>query len=430
MDTLYGHAVALAVPVFITLVVLEFAVDCIRGTRCYRFADAINSLSCGMVSTGMRVFFGFIGLAVYEWTLARAPIHLPAGKWPTWVFAFLFYDLCYYWQHRLGHTMGLFWASHSVHHQSEEFNLTTALRQPGTGAFTNWVFYVPMALCGIPIPVFLLVGVTQLFYQFWPHTQLIGRMGFLDRWIQTPSNHRVHHAQNDIYLDRNYVGVFLFWDRLFGTFQEELDSEPCIYGIRGQLKSWNPVWANLHYYWIMLRDSLRARAWRDRLRVWIAPPGWRPSDVAARFPKSRYDPRSDFVRFDPPRSVALSAYVLAQFGALLVAHSHFLALLPRQTTLWNVLYFLFLLLTLVSLGGLLENRRPFAMLEALRLTGVAAVVAAAGWFNLRTAIDRTGIALFAAVSLCCLALIFRRHALGVIHDHNLDRNLGGFELKS
>ena len=174
-----------------------------------------------------------------------------ASNWLTWVFAFVFYDFCYYWQHRLGHTVGLFWATHSVHHQSEEFNLTTALRQPGTGAFTNWIFYVPMALSGIPIGVFLLTGVIQLFYQFWPHTQLIGRLGILDRWIQTPSNHRVHHAQNDIYLDRNYVGVFLLWDHLFGTFQEERDDEPCIYGVRGQLKSWNPVWANLHYWWLM-----------------------------------------------------------------------------------------------------------------------------------------------------------------------------------
>ena len=421
MDTLYGHAVALAVPVFITLVVLEFVVDCVRGTRYYHFADAINSLSCGIVSTGMRVFFGFIGLLAYTWTLAHAPIHLPANHWLTWLFAFFFYDLCYYWQHRLGHTVGLFWGSHSVHHQSEEFNLTTALRQPGTGAFVNWIFYIPMAFCGIPMPVFLLVGVIQLFYQFWPHTRLIGRMGFLDRWIQTPSNHRVHHAQNDAYLDKNYVGVFMLWDHLFGTFQEELDAEPCIYGVRGQLKSWNPIWANLHYYWMMARDCRHARRWRDKLRIWFAPPGWRPGDVAARFPKQPYDPRHDFARFDPPRSLALSVYVLAQFAALLVAHSHFLALLPRQSTAWNALYFVFLMLSLVLLGGLLENRRLFVMLEAGRLMAVVAVVGAAGrWFNLRDAAARQAIALFAAASLVCLALILRRNSPGAVGDDDLE----------
>ena len=383
MESLYAVAVSLAVPVFLSLIALEFAIDCLRGTRCYHLADAINSLSCGMVSTGMRVFFGFLGLFVYEWTLAHAaPVRLSSSSWLTWVFAFVFYDLCYYWQHRLGHTVGLFWAVHSVHHQSEEFNLTTALRQPGTGAFTNWIFYVPMALCGIPTAVFLMVGVIQLFYQFWPHTRLIGRLGLLDRWIQTPSNHRVHHAQNDMYLDRNYVGVFLIWDHLFGTFQEELDSEPCIYGVRGQLRSWNPVWANLHYYWIMLQDSWHARSWRDKLCVWYAPPGWRPPDVAARFPKPAYDPHRDFARFDPPRNLGLSLYVLVQFALLLAAHSHFLALLPKQALLWNLAYFLFLLLTLVLLGGLLENRRLFVLLESARLASVAAIVLTAGsWFG-------------------------------------------------
>jgi sterol desaturase/sphingolipid hydroxylase (fatty acid hydroxylase superfamily) len=181
MDTTYGRAVALAVPVFVSAIALEFVIDRARRTHYYHLADAINSLSCGIVSTGMRVFFGFLGLFVYEWFLLHvAPVQLSSASWLTWVFALLFYDLCYYWQHRMGHTVGLFWATHSVHHQSEEFNLTTALRQPATGAFTNWIFYVPMALCGIPVGVFLLTGVIQLFYQFWPHTRLIGRLGILE----------------------------------------------------------------------------------------------------------------------------------------------------------------------------------------------------------------------------------------------------------
>jgi alkylglycerol monooxygenase len=410
MDSLYGRAVALAVPVFLLLLIVEIAVDRIRGGKYYHLADAINSLSCGILSTGMRVFFGFIGLFVYEWTVRHAaPVHLSPASWLTWVFAFVFYDLCYYWQHRLGHTVGLFWASHSVHHQSEEFNLTTALRQPGTGAFTNWIFYVPMALAGVPVTVFLMVGVIQLFYQFWPHTQLIGRLGVLDRWIQTPSNHRVHHAQNDIYLDRNYVGVFLLWDHLFGTFQEERDEEPCIYGVRGQLKSWNPCWANLHYYWLMARDSWHARSWRDKLYVWWAPPGWRPADVAARFPKTEYDPRKDFVRFDPRRSVSLSLYIAVQFGVLLAANSHFLALLPKQALGGNLLYFGFLAASLVILGGLLENRRMFLVIEAGRLVSIAAVVMmTGGWFgSLREANARTAMMACALGSLAWLLVASR-----------------------
>jgi sterol desaturase/sphingolipid hydroxylase (fatty acid hydroxylase superfamily) len=387
------------------LISIEFVADRIRGTRYYHFADAVNSLSCGMVSTGMRVFFGFLGIFTYERALRHlALMHLPEGSWLTWVYAFVLYDFCYYWYHRYSHTVNLFWAMHVVHHQSEEFNLTTALRQPSTAVFVSWVFYLPLAFTGVPVLVFLAVGVAQLFYQFWPHTRHIGRMGFLDRWIQTPSNHRVHHAQNDIYLDKNYVGVFAVWDRLFGTFQEELAGEPCIYGIRGQLRSWNPVWANLHYYVAMARDSWHARHWLDKLRVWFAPPGWRPADVAARFPKPPYDPRRDFVPYDPPRRLALSLYVLVQFEVVLAAHSHFLAVLPSQPFAANVAYFLFLMASLVTLGGVMENRPGFLRAEALRMAvaGIA-VLALGAWFGgVHQPLVLDAIAAFAALSLIAL----------------------------
>jgi hypothetical protein len=310
-----------------------------------------------------------------------------------------------------------------VHHQSEEFNLTTALRQPGTSAFTMWIFYLPMALCGIPVGVFLLTGVIQLFYQFWPHTRLIGRLGFLDRWIQTPSNHRVHHAQNDIYLDKNYMGVFLVWDHLFGTFQEELDEEPCIYGVRGQLKSWNPVWANLHYWWLMALDCRHAHSWGDKLRVWIAPPGWRPPDVRKRFPKAPYDPYRDFSRFDPPRNLALSLYVSAQFLALMAANSHFLALLAQQGNWWNTAYFVFILVSLVCLGGVLESRREFLLLEAGRMAGIAAAALGPGvWFGgVRDRSVILAIAIFAAASLAALWLAARKQVVDTEAGYHADR---------
>lgn len=383
MDTTYGRAVALAVPVFLFLIGIEIVVELTRRTRYYNVADSINSLSCGILSTGMRVFFGFLAIWTYEWILNHlAPVHLAANNWLVWVFAFVLYDFCYYWSHRAGHRVGIFWAAHVVHHQSEEFNLTTALRQTGTGSFTGWIFYIPIALCGVPLTVFLLVGVAQLFYQFWPHTRMVNKMGVLDRWIQTPSNHRVHHAQNDIYLDKNYVGVFLIWDRLFGSYQEERDDEPCVYGIRGQLKSWNPVWANLHYYWAMAKDAWHARSWLDKVRVWFAPPGWRPADVAARFPKPEYDLGRDFSRFDPARSLGLTLYASVQFLVLLGANSHFLAVLNDQSTLWNLLYFTFELISLVTLGGVLENRRDFMVAEAARLILTSALVIASGaWFG-------------------------------------------------
>ena len=164
MDTTYAKAVAFAVPVFVFLIAVELIVDWRRRTHYDHLADAINSLSCGILSTGTRVFFGFLGIFFYGWTLKyAAPFHPSSTSWAAWIFAFILYDLCYYWNHRLGHTCGLFWASHVVHHQSEEFNLTTALRQPGTGSFFNWIFYIPMALCGVPLGVYLPVAAREAF---------------------------------------------------------------------------------------------------------------------------------------------------------------------------------------------------------------------------------------------------------------------------
>jgi sterol desaturase/sphingolipid hydroxylase (fatty acid hydroxylase superfamily) len=410
MTVTYERAVSFAVPVFLTLIAAEFAADRLKGTRYYGLADAINSLSCGMVSTCMRAFCGFFALFSYQWVYQHvAPIHLSQGHWAVWVLAFVLYDFCFYWLHRVGHTVNLGWAAHVVHHQSEEFNLTTALRQSGTDSFLAWMFYMPLALAGVPMLVFLFVGLAQMFYQFWPHTQLIHKLGFLDRWVQTPSNHRVHHAQNDAYLDKNYVGVFLIWDRLFGTYQEELENDPCIFGIRGQLHSWNPVWANLHYYWAMAQDAWHARSWRDKIKVWFMNPGWRPADVAARFPKKPYDPRVDFVKFDPPRNVALSAYGLAQFTVLVVAFNQLLALLPKESVLLNVGYFLWLVISLACLGGVLESRREFLFAEAVRLLLTAVVVLAhRGWFgNATQAYIVIPIAVFAPVSLIWLWLATR-----------------------
>jgi sterol desaturase/sphingolipid hydroxylase (fatty acid hydroxylase superfamily) len=228
-----------------------------------------------------------IGIYTLVWQHAALVRLSPSSPW-VWVAGLLLYDLCYYWQHRLSHTVALLWAAHVVHHQSEDYNLSTALRQPSTGWVATWAFYLPMAVLGFPPLVFGSVALIDLLYQYWVHTQQIGRLGWFDRWFCAPSNHRVHHAVNDKYLDRNYGGILIVWDRLFGSFQEEDDADPCVYGTRGPLRSWNPVRANLHNYWDMARDSWHAASWSDKLRVWFKHPGWRPPDVAARWPKAPF----------------------------------------------------------------------------------------------------------------------------------------------
>ena len=192
---------------------------------------------------------------------------LQADDWRVWVGALIAYDFFYYWNHRIDHEVGIFWAAHVVHHQSEAFNLSTALRQPSSGVLLGWIFYLPMAIAGVPPVVFVTVGLIDLLYQFWIHTELIGKLGWFDRVFASPSNHRVHHGVNDQYLDKNYGGIFILWDRLFGTYEDEVEQP--VFGVRGGLGAFDPISANLAYYRTMLDLCRRATDWRDRIRVWF-----------------------------------------------------------------------------------------------------------------------------------------------------------------
>ena len=222
-------------------------------------------------------------LGVPQWSMDSA--------WQ-WVAAFVAYDFCYYWKHRYGHEWRIMWASHIAHHQSEEFNLSTALRQTGTD-YIGFVFYIPLYLAGVPAAAVITVGSLNLIYQFWVHTEHIRRLGPLEWIFVTPSNHRVHHARNPEYIDKNYGGVFILWDRLFGTFKDERADMPCVYGITTGLKSWNPLWANLHFWSDTAKLAWRTRSWGDKLRIWFKPPGWIPADLD---PHKKVDPELSEVR--------------------------------------------------------------------------------------------------------------------------------------
>ena len=312
-----AQIIVLATPVFLALIAAEYAVGRWRGRNTYRWPDAMASIGLGMVNqlvaVGTRLFgIGFYALVFEHLALQR----LPVDAWWVWVGALVGYDFLYYWYHRFGHRVALGWAAHAVHHQSEDYNLSTALRQTGTGFLTSWVFYLPLALIGVPPVVFGTVALIDLLYQFWVHTQQVGKLGWFDRVFCSPSNHRVHHAVNDRYLDKNYGGILIIWDRLFGSFAEEDDAEPCVYGTRSPLRSWNPVAANLQVYRELWADSRCAARWADRLRVWIRPPGWRPADVAARFPKPAFD-LARVERYDPPQQPARLAAAALLFAAAL-----------------------------------------------------------------------------------------------------------------
>jgi len=309
--------IALAIPFFLLALLTELVVDKARGSGFYRANDAINSLSAGTISTTSGYFTNFLQAVIAAWVLQHfALIDIDLALFDTsprgialWLLALLGFDFCYYWRHRLGHEISILWAAHAVHHQSEDYNLSTALRQTSTGFLFTWIFYLPLFLLGMPFEVFVTVNALDLIYQFGVHTQLVGKLGWVDRVMVTPSNHRVHHAQNEIYIDKNYGGIFILWDRLFGTFQDELDDEPVIFGVRKPLQSWNPFWANFQVYNYLWFDAVRASRWQDKIGIWFRRTGWRPDDVAERYPKHP-TVLSNFRKFDPPLDGRVRFYVV------------------------------------------------------------------------------------------------------------------------
>ena len=310
-----GRTIALATPVFFALIAIEWLVGRVRGRDTYRLNDSINSLSLGVISQVIGLFTKLLVVGIYAWVHQNwALAELPTDAWWVWVLGVVVYDFCYYWNHRLGHESAVFWAAHVVHHQSQEYNLTTALRQTGSGALLGWVFYLPMAIAGFPTEVFVVAAIVDLLYQYWIHTEQVGKLGWFDRWFASPSNHRVHHAVNDRYLDRNYGGIFMAWDRMFGTFVEE--DERCVYGTRAPLDSWDPLWANFEVYADLARKSWHASRFSDRLLVWIKPPGWQPASGAT-WHTSHFDVAT-VRRYDPPMGRGARAFALGQFALVVV----------------------------------------------------------------------------------------------------------------
>ena len=405
---------ALAVPFFLLALIVELVVDRVRGTGLYRANDAINSLSAGTLSTTFGYFTKFVqillwGLVLEHLALFEIPLAWfdasPRGV-AFWVAAAVAWDFCYYWNHRLGHEISVLWAAHAVHHQSEDYNLSTALRQTSTSFLTSWVFYVPLFVLGFPLEVVITVGAVNLIYQFWVHTQIVRRLGILDYIFVTPSNHRVHHAQNERYIDKNYGGIFILWDRLFGTFEDERDDDPVIFGVRKPLANWNPFWANLQVYDYLLFDARHTRRWRDKLGVWFRRTGWRPADVAEQYPKQAANLEA-FEKFDPEVARSLRLYVLAQFLVAVVA-TLVIAALFVEVGARGVLVPCVLLWTLLYTLGLINEGRSYAIkAELLRL--VVAVPAAAFLLPTELALSDAewlwpAVALYAGVSLVGLLL--------------------------
>ncbi|WP_211826975.1 sterol desaturase family protein [Kistimonas asteriae] len=358
-----------AIPVFFLLITLEILATVIRRKDYYRTNDAINSISTGMFSTAANLTTKVVTFTIYVVVFEYlAPIQLDASHLWVWVLGFFLKDFFYYWYHRAGHEINILWASHAVHHQSEEYNMTTALRQTSTGFIFNWIFYVPVALAGIPPMVFFAVSSINLLYQYWVHTRHIPQLGWFEWFFISPSNHRVHHAKNRRYLDKNYGGVFIIWDRLFGTYAEEDDNyEPIRYGTLKPLRSWNPLWANLQLYVQLWQDAIKTRSWKEKLTLWFRRTGYRPADVAA--PMKMPDIHA-YENYNPCVNPVLQAYVVFQFLILIIGTVLLIAandiLSVGLTVLWTVMLGYHLLI----IGWLLEKKGGFVWLEMSRFVAV------------------------------------------------------------
>jgi len=363
--------IALAVPFFFVLIGLELLWARRRGVRVYRFTDTLTDLSCGITSQVVLIFWAALQLAIYDAVYRHA--HLVSltpswGRpWLPWVVAFIGVDLLYYWWHRLSHEVNFLWAAHVVHHQSEDYNLAVALRQAVLTSWTALPFYLPLAILGVPTLVFAVTHALSTLYQFWIHTQLVGKIrGPVDWIMNLPSHHRVHHAINPQYLDKNYGATLVVWDRLFGTYAEEVERP--VYGITKPLASFDPMWAQVHY-WLEMASMMRAaRTPFEKLRVWFASPAWKPEGYVVETPPIR-----NRTKYDRPVSRKLATYVALQYVGVVGATFALLTWhhgLPRTVVIVGVAA---VLGALVAIGALLEGR-PWALraeLGRLALGGLA-----------------------------------------------------------
>ncbi len=365
--------IALAIPFFFILIGGELIWARARGVRLYRLNDAITDLSCGVTSQITVIFYGALQLALYAWLYEHYRVITFSSAWAVWLVAFVGVDLLYYWWHRASHEVNVLWAAHIVHHQSEDYNLAVALRQAILTSWTSLIFYAPLALLGVPPVVYATMVAFSTLYQFWIHTQLVGKVrGPLDYILNLPSHHRVHHAINPRYLDKNYGAILIVWDRLFGTYEEEIEAP--VYGITKPLASFNPWWAQVHYWVELARLSWRAPHFADKLRVWWKSPEWHPRGLPA--PPIKEVTPATWPKYEQPLSRRLGIYLLLQYVLLIVGATALIFFYARLPLPWVAGAGAAVLVALLSFGALLERKSWAVPVEILRLAGTTAFGAA------------------------------------------------------
>lgn len=356
----------IAIPVYFLLIGIELIVHAIKKKKSYRLNDAVTNINCGVTSQVTGAFLKVLTIGLYTLIFEQYRFMTVENSVATWIIAFFAYDFCYYWAHRMSHEVNLFWGGHSVHHQSEEYNLSVALRQSSTQTIWTFFFYIPMALFGFDPLVLVSVSGFNLLYQFWIHTESIDRLPKWFEWFfNTPSHHRVHHARNPKYIDKNHAGTFIIWDKMFGTFKEE--EEKPTYGITKNLNSWNPVWANMAHYADMAREISTIPKWKDRFTYLFQKPGWLPEYLGGYRAPFDVDP-NQYTKYNAHGSRLLNGYIIFQYLILLVGTAFFLfniSFFDEHLT-DKVLVAALIIYSTVCFGALFEQRAWAMLGEALR----------------------------------------------------------------
>ena len=409
----YGQVLLVAIPFFLVLIGIEKWVGWKKGAPLTPVMDTVSSLISGLSNTVKDVLGLSISIISYSWMVSKLAFTAIEATWVVYLFVFVLLDFQAYWTHRWAHEINFFWNKHLVHHSSEEFDLACALRQSISSFVQLFTFFLlPAALVGIPVQVIATLAPLHLFAQFWYHTRHIGKMGFLEHILVTPSHHRVHHAINPEYLDKNYSAIFIFWDKFFGTFQRELPNVPPVYGITRPVRTWNPIKINFQHLGLLIRDAWHTKSLRDKLRIWWMPTGWRPADVAERFPVFKINDVHDFEKYNPETSGALKIWSVLHLVFLLGLSAYlfaFLAEIGSPAIFW---YGLFLFFSIYAMAELADgNPYAFWFEGAKTAFGFLLIYANQGWFGIDNMFPTGSFLVVGYLLLSLLMTFLLRHSV-------------------
>ena len=375
MDT-YANMLLIAIPIFFVSVLLEALYGNWIKDQKHNFMDTISSLSSGITN----LLYDLLGLGIiivsYSFLYEYVMIFSIQESVLLYIVAFICIDFASYCHHYLKHSVNIFWNQHVIHHSSEEFNLACALRQSITNNLgVGILFLLPAALCGVPPKVISIIAPLHLFGQFWYHTRHIGKLGFLEYIIVTPSQHRVHHAINPEYIDKNLGAIFCVWDRAFGTFQEELDEVPCVFGTLKPVRTWNPVLINFIHLWGLIQDAWNTRKWNDKLKLWFMPTGWRPDDVSKKIPRHIVTDVYDQKKYSPQYSLKHKLMTIFQFMCINIMSFLFLYNFSDLDLFSRTAYMILIFSTIFGFTSMMDGYKWGFIFEIIRsLAGLAIIL--------------------------------------------------------